>query len=147
MKKFTFSLDKVLSFKQQTLDIKKNELALLQMKLINFEKEIDALNNQFTATNRKMVEELQKGLNASDIVIYKTYFNTLNQKILKLIEQKQQLLETIAQKKNDIVSINSEISGLEKLRDKQLAEYQKNVQKSDELAMDEYVCQTRSAIV
>lgn len=147
MKKFAFSLDKVLAYKQQTLDIKKNELASLQMKLIDLEREIDALNNQFTATNRKMVEELQKGLNASDIVIYKTYFNTLNQKILKLIDQKKQFLDIIAQKKIDIVSINSEISGLEKLRDKQLAEYLKSVQKSEELAMDEYICQTRSAIV
>ncbi|MBW7573352.1 flagellar export protein FliJ [Caproiciproducens faecalis] len=143
MKKFTFSLEKVLSFKQQTLDVKKNELALLQMKLIEFEKEIDALNNQFAATNRKMVEELQKGLNAGDILIYKTYFNTLNQKILRLIDQRKQLLDMIVLKKADIVAVNSEISGLEKLRDKQLTEYLKQIQKSQELAMDEYVGQAR----
>ena len=145
MKKFVFSLEKVLSFKQQTLDIKKNELALLQMKLMDLEKEIDALNDQFTVTNRRMVEELQKGLNTSDMLIYKTYFNTLNQKILKLIDQKKQLLDIIAQKKTDIIAVNSEISGLEKLRDKQLTEYIKQVQKNEELAMDEYVGQTRGA--
>ena len=145
MKKFAFSLEKVLSFKQQTLDIKKNELALLQMKLMDLEKEIDALNDQFTVTNRRMVEELQKGLNTSDMLIYKTYFNTLNQKILKLIDQKKQLLDIIAQKKTDIIAVNSEISGLEKLRDKQLTEYIKQVQKNEELAMDEYVGQARGA--
>lgn len=145
MKKFAFSLEKVLSFKQQTLDIKKNELAMLQVKLMDLEKEIDALNDQFTVTNRRMVEELQKGLNTSDMLIYKTYFNTLNQKILKLIDQKKQLLDIIAQKKTDIIAANSEISGLEKLRDKQLTEYIKQVQKSEELAMDEYVGQTRGA--
>ena len=145
MKKFAFSLEKVLSFKQQTLDIKKNELALLQMKLMDLEKEIDALNDQFTATNRRMVEELQKGLNTSDMLIYKTYFNTLNQKILKLIDQKKQLLDIIAQKKTDIIAVNSEISGLEKLRDKQLTEYIKQVQKNEELAMDEYVGQAHGA--
>ncbi|WP_312693480.1 flagellar export protein FliJ [Caproiciproducens sp.] len=145
MKKFVFSLEKVLSFKQQTLDIKKNELALLQMKLMDLEKEIDALNDQFTVTNRRMVEELQKGLNTSDMLIYKTYFNTLNQKILKLIDQKKQLLDIIAQKKTDIIAVNSEISGLEKLRDKQLTEYIKQVQKNEELAMDEYVGQARGA--
>lgn len=145
MKKFVFSLEKVLSFKRQTLDIKKNELALLQMKLMDLEKEIDALNDQFTVTNRRMVEELQKGLNTSDMLIYKTYFNTLNQKILKLIDQKKQLLDIIAQKKTDIIAVNSEISGLEKLRDKQLTEYIKQVQKNEELAMDEYVGQTRGA--
>ncbi|TQI65445.1 flagellar export protein FliJ [Clostridium sp. KNHs216] len=136
MKKFAFSLEKVLGFKQQTLDVKKNELALLQMKLTELEKEIYALNDQFTATNRKMLEELQNGLSAGDMLIYKTYFNTLNQKILHLIDQK----------KADIVAVNSEISGLEKLRDKQLTEYLKQIQKSEELAMDEYVGQARGAV-
>ena len=74
------------------------------------------------------------------------YFNTLNQKIQKYIEDKRQLLEIIAQKKADIVLANSEISGLEKLRDKQLDQYLKNKQKSDELAMDEYVNQVRSSV-
>ncbi|MGX8702388.1 flagellar export protein FliJ [Caproiciproducens sp.] len=146
MKKFAFSLEKVLGFKQQTLDVKKNELALLQVKLTELEKEIYVLNDQFTATNRKMLEELQKGLSAGDMLIYKTYFNTLNQKILHLIDQKKQLLDIIAQKKADIVAVNSEISGLEKLRDKQLTEYLKQIQKSEELAMDEYVGQARGAV-
>lgn len=146
MKKFAFSLEKVLGFKQQTLDVKKNELALLQMKLTELEKEIYALNDQFTATNRKMLEELQNGLSAGDMLIYKMYFNTLNQKILHLIDQKKQLLDIIAQKKADIVAVNSEISGLEKLRDKQLTEYLKQIQKSEELAMDEYVGQARGAV-
>ncbi len=146
MKKFAFSLEKVLGFKQQTLDVKKNELSLLQMKLTELEKEIYALNDQFTATNRKMLEELQNGLSAGDMLIYKTYFNTLNQKILHLIDQKKQLLDIITQKKADIVAVNSEISGLEKLRDKQLTEYLKQIQKSEELAMDEYVGQARGAV-
>lgn len=146
MKKFVFSLEKVLNFKQQTLNVKLNELALFQMKLRELEKEIEDLNNKFADTNRKMVEELQTGLNSNDISIYKMYFNTLNQKIQKYIEDKRQLLEIIAQKRADIVLANSEISGLEKLRDKQLDEYLKSKQKSDELAMDEYVNQVRSTV-
>ncbi len=145
MKKFAFSLEKVLSFKQQTLNVKMNELALFQMKLKELEKEIDDLNNNFAVSNQKMVKELQTGLNSNDIAVYKMYFNTLNQKIQKLVEDKKQLSDIIAQKKADIIAVNSEISGLEKLRDKQLAEYLKIKQKSDELAMDEYVNQMRSS--
>ena len=84
-------------------------------------------------------------MNASDITIYKTYFNILNQKILKLVEDKSKLQEIIAQKKTEIIAINSDISGLEKLRDKQLAAYLEICRKSEELAIDEYVNQTRSA--
>lgn len=145
MKKFVFSLEKVLSFKQQTLNIQLNELTLLQMKLKELEKEIDDLNLVFAQTNQKMVEELKTGLPSNDYLIYKMYFNTLNQKIQKRIDDKNQLLEVIAQKKEDIVVVNSEISGFEKLRDKQLEEYLKKRQKSEELAMDEYVNQARGS--
>jgi flagellar FliJ protein len=146
MKKFTFSLEKVLRYKQQTLNIQLNELSLLQMKLKELEKEIDDMNRVFAETNRKMVEELKTGLASNDFLIYKTYFNTLNQKIQKLIDDKNQLLGVIAQKQADIVAVNSEISGFEKLRDKQLEEYLKSRQKMEELAMDEYVNQVRSSV-
>ena len=146
MKKFMFSLEKVLSFKEQTLNVKMNELGLFQMKLLEIEKEVNDLNEKFADTNKIMVEALQTGLNSNDIAVYKLYFNTLNQKIQKLIEDKNRLAEVIAQKKADIIAINSEISGLEKLREKQLAEYLKVVQKANELAMDEYVNQVRSSV-
>jgi len=146
MKKFMFSLEKVLSFKQQTLNVKMNELGLFQMKLLELEKEINDLDKKFADTNQVMVKSLQTGLNSNDLAVYKLYFNTLNQKIQKLIEDKNRLSDIIAQKKADIIAINSEISGLEKLREKQLAEYLKVVQKSNELAMDEYVNQMRSSV-
>ena len=144
MKRFVFSLEKVLDFKQQTLDIKKNELALLQMKLIEVEKQIEELNCKFSQSNAKMVEEMQQGLTPNDILIYKAYFTSINDKIKKLLSVKKQMAEVIAQKKQDILSINSEISGLEKLKDKQWTQYLKNRQKGEELAIDEFVSQARS---
>ncbi len=147
MKKFVFSLEKVLGFKQQTLDVKKNELSMFQMKLKELEKEIEDLNEKFSSTNRKMVEEMQKGITASDISIYKMYFDSLNQKIQKLIEDKRQLMDVISEKKAGIVQINSEISGLEKLKDKQLEMYLKDRQKTEELAIEEFISQGRSAAV
>ncbi len=145
MKKFVFSLEKVLDFKQQTLNVKKSELASFQQKLREMERQIEELNNRFVQSNRKMVEEMQTGLCANDIVVYKMYFDTLNRKIQKLLEDKKNLLKVIEQKKSDIVQMNSEISGFEKLRDKQLEQYLKTVRKGEELAIEEFVSQARSA--
>ncbi|WP_457941745.1 flagellar export protein FliJ [Caproiciproducens sp. LBM24188] len=143
MKKFIFSLEKVLGFKQQTLDVKKNELSAMQSKLHELEQEIDDLNRKFTLYNQQMVEAMKEGLSASDISVYKMYFNELNRKIKKLIEEKSTVLDLISHKKDEIVQVNSEISGFEKLRDKQFAEYMKQVQKSQELAIEEFVSQVR----
>jgi flagellar export protein FliJ len=141
MKKFVFSLEKVLNFKQQMLDVKKNELANLQMQLHEIEQKIEDLNHQFAANNQKMILEMQEGLTPKDIEIYKVYFNSVNQNIKKLTTQKLQILNLIEQKKQEIVEMNSEISGLEKLKEKQLNLYFNAVRKAEELAIEEFVSQ------
>lgn len=145
MKKFLFSLEKVLDFKQQTLDVKKNELAALQAQLREVENEIESLNQAFAASNQKMVEEMKTGLSALEIGNYKFYFDAINIRIKKCLDHKYRLEESIAEKKVGILEINSEISGLEKLKEKQLREYLKALQKHEELAIEEFVSQSRSA--
>jgi flagellar FliJ protein len=147
MKKFSFSLEKVLDFKQQTLDVKKNELSMLQMKLSELEKEIEDLNEKFSSSNRSMLDEMQNGITANDIAIYKMYLQSLNQKIEILTAERRKRMDVISQKKTDIVQINSEISGLEKLKEKQLDSYRKDRQKSEELAIEEFIGQGRSAAI
>ena len=147
MKKFVFSLEKVLDFKQQTLEVQKNELAVLQSKLQELEREIDDLNSKFAQSNHEMTEAMQKGISASDITIYKMYFDTLNRQIQKLLKDKLKISELITKKKADVVQTNSEISGFEKLRDKQLTEYLKSVQKSEEQAVEEFVSQARGVAI
>lgn len=141
MKKFTFSLERVLNFKRQALDVKKNELANLQMQLREIEQKIENLNNDFAVANQKMILEMRQGLTPKDIEIYKVYFNAINEKIKKLTSEKLELMKVIEQKKQGIVELNSEISGFERLRDKQLELYFKAVQKADELAIEEFVSQ------
>jgi flagellar export protein FliJ len=141
MKKFVFSLEKVLTFKQQILDVKKNELANLQMQLHEVEQKIEDLNNEFAANNQKMVLEMQEGLTPKDIEIYKVYFNSVNQNLKKLANQKMQLLNLMEQKKQEIIELNSEISGFERLKEKQLELYFKAARKAEELAIEEFVSQ------
>ncbi|HEX3037483.1 MAG TPA: flagellar FliJ family protein [Oscillospiraceae bacterium] len=141
MKKFVFSLEKVLSFKGQMLDVKKNELANLQMQLRQVEQKIENLNNEFALNNQKMVLEMQNGLTPKDIEIYKIYFNSVNQNLKKLAVEKMQLLNLIEQKKQEIIELNSEISGLERLKEKQLDLYFKATRKAEELAIEEFVSQ------
>lgn len=141
MKKFMFSLEKVLNFKKQILDVKKNELAILQMQMRELEQKIADLNNEFAANNQKMVLEMQKGLTPKDIEIYKVYFNSVNQNLKKLANEKVQLQNTIELKKQEIIGLNSEISGFERLKEKQLDLYFKAVRKADELAIEEFVSQ------
>lgn len=141
MKKFAFSLEKVLGFKQQTLEVQKNELAALQAQLREVETQIDRLNDEFAVSNQKMVEEMKTGLSVLEIGNYKFYFHAIDLKIKQCLESKYRLEALIAEKKAGILTINSEISGLEKLKEKQLQEYRKSVQKHEEQSMEEFVSQ------
>ena len=143
MKKFAFSLDKVLDFKEQTLENKNNEMAKLQSDLRELERKIDDCNFQFAQTNQKMVTALETGLSALDMASYKTYLQEINLNTKKLINQKFELVKFIDQKMAVILELKTDISGLEKLKDKKFSEYSKLIQKEQELALEEFVNKTR----
>lgn len=143
MKRFIFSLEKVLSFKQQTLDIKLNELTALKIKMQDIEKQIKELNEKFDAENAKMAEQMKTGITANTVLIYKTYLTGITDKTKKLQTAHNQMSEVVEQKEKDLIEIKSEISGLEKLKEKQWAQYCKEIQKLQEIAIEEFVNQVR----
>lgn len=144
MKKFCFSLEKVLDFKQQTWEVMKSELALLQHKRQVMDGQIEEMNTQFSAFNRQMQAEMQEGLSPRDIAVYQTYLGALNGRIQRLMSMRKQLSDVIDQKKQEILSVKSAISGLEKLREKQWEDYAHTAQKLQESAVEEFVGHARS---
>lgn len=143
MKKFVFSLQKVMGFKEQTLGLKKTELSQLQHQLIQLEKSIETIQHQYHETNENLVEHMKSGMLPGDISLTKVYLNQLDQQIQALEQNRHQLLEVIALKKREVLSVRTDISGLERLRDKQVEEYRKASQKEQELAIEEFVSHQR----
>lgn len=139
MKKFTFSLQKVLDYKQQILDLLKNELASLQAQHREIENKISDANREFQVTNLDLVSKLAGGVSSYDISIYKGYLNTINQRILALEAEKQKLSDTVAAKQQEIIHMNGDISGLEHLKDRQLHEYHSLERKEQEMLVEEFV--------
>lgn len=144
MKKFYFSLEKVLDFKLQTLDVLKNELASLQFQLHTMDLQIEKMNQEFSDLNLQLQTEMQEGLSLNDIAVYKIYLDTLNNKILKIKNLRKQLYERILKKEQEVLSAKSSISGLEKLKDKQWGEYIHAEQKEQETAIEEFVSHVRN---
>lgn len=141
MKKFVFKLAKVQSFKEQTLEVKKGEMLALQQRLSEIENRIKEFNNKYRETNEYLIERMKEGLSPGDVLSYKTFLTDLDVKIRRAVTEKRHVLELIELKRQEIVEINSEISGYERLRDKQYAEYQREAQKEQELAIEEFVSQ------
>lgn len=139
MKKFTFTLEKVLSVKNQLHEVKRNELMQLQLQLNNILDAIDDNQREFDKYNSDVNQIMQGGTNSSSIESYKNYFNFLNNREKQLKLEQQHAEHMIEDKQQEIIEIKTEISGLEKLKEKQLAGYNKALQKQQELEIEEFL--------
>lgn len=141
MKKFNFTLQKVLRFHEQELDVKKQELSALRESLRELDRKIQQSKRELLQLNQEMSRAMITGLNTRDLAVYKMYFRTMEQNIRQLEKQRTELRARAEEKQASVVQSNQEISGLEKLRDKQLMEYLAGCRKQQELEIEEFVAQ------
>lgn len=146
MKKFVFSLENILRYKRQLLDVLKSEMSNLQMDIKEIESQIQKLESEFGSLNQSLVSKLQDGLTAQNFAVYKKYMYEINEQIKLLGVKRENLLIQIVSKKQEIINMNSDISGLERLKDKQLQEYLKQSRKEQELSIEEFVSRARCPV-
>lgn len=144
MKKFKFSLDSVLSFKQQALDALRGEHAAILLEVREQEERLAAVRRQYREYNEEYCRRKTEGMTIADATMYQTGLRVLEMNI----EAETVLLEEIRKKeeakRNEVVEAKKETSSLEKLKDKKLDVYQKAAQKSEEVFIEEFVVSARS---
>jgi flagellar FliJ protein len=146
MKKFSFSLQKVLDYKQQILGLLKSELTRLQMQHREIEANINAANHEFENTDQGLIDRMNGGLVAPhQIAVYKGYLRVLNHKIEDLKQDERKMQEAIAAKQKEVVQMKSDISGLERLKDKQVTAYRTQERKEQETFLEEFVSHASAA--
>ena len=141
MKKFIFSLEKVLNVKQRMLEVKKGEIAQVNTKIKEIENEEERVKLEFHDYDTKMRLELERGTSPQNVMTYKVYFNSLIKKEKELAKEKEVQKEILKQKREELILLNSEILGIEKLEEKQRAEYEKEARKTQERNIEEYINQ------
>lgn len=146
MKKFVFTLEKVLNVKEQLHEVKRNELMQLQIRLNEILEALEENRRQFDKYNTDMNVIIQSGTTSNNIESYKRYFVVLNNEEKRLQNEQIKSEKAIYDKQQEILEIKTEISGLEKLREKQLADYNKALQKEQEREIEEFLNEKISGI-
>ena len=144
MKKFVFTLENVLRFKTESLDMLKNEMVQIQMQIRKLEGEIARLRREFSDLNLKLAVQMRAGLETRDVAVYKGYFAELDRCERKLEARRAAAQRAAAAKQEEIVRMKSDISGLEKLREGQLKEYEAQDRKEQEQMVEEFVSHQKS---
>lgn len=139
MKKFFFSLGTVLTYKEQILENLKGEHARILVKVKECEMEIEALEKEHRDCCAEFDRNKFNGMKISDMHTYEHYLEALGLKIRDKQEQLEVWKQREEEKRNEVVEAKKETSSIEKLKEKKQMEYNKAVQKEEELLIEEFV--------
>ncbi|MBD5112516.1 MAG: flagellar export protein FliJ [Ruminococcaceae bacterium] len=139
MKKFQFSLQKLMDFRQQELDRQKNILSALQAEKRQIEESRELLVVKVTEQSEQLDRVYRLGSTASDIAMRKRYIVTLQQEIHAREQQAIEKQREIEEQLSVVVEATKEVKTLEKLEEKQLEEYKNAANKENELFIEEFV--------
>lgn len=139
MKKFAFKLESVMNFKNQNLENKKAEHAQAIAKVNAQNDRINFMLQKFSDVNEDFNLKKTTGISVREALEYSGYLYKLEVEIQnerKILAQLQKIEE---EKRSEVVKMKIETSTLEKLKEKNLAQYQKEAQKKEELFIEEFV--------
>jgi flagellar FliJ protein len=139
MKKFTFQLETVMDYKNQKLESKRNEHGQAIAKVNKQKEKIAEIIKKYSDVNSEFNEKKQHGITIVEAMEYSVFLQKLDSQLkqeevilgeLKKIEEK---------KRSEVVEVKIETSTLEKLKEKKYEQYKKDVQKSEELFIEEFI--------
>lgn len=143
MKKFRFSLETVLHYREQMLDAVKAEHASALLKVREQEDVIDELVKQFQDVNNEYRERKMNGMTIADAMSFDIMLRAQERKIeyennvlTKLKHDEEVKREKVHQAKTDKATI-------EKIKETKYKQYKEAIQKSEEQFIDEFVSTKR----
>lgn len=143
MKKFRFSLETVMEYKQQILDSLQTEHGAILAKA----RRQEALIEELEAAYRHLAQEFNRrkleGISILDAMKYEQYLRSSERQLEEAYQHLAELQKQEEAKRDEVVEAKKETSSIEKLREKKLESYNKAMQKSEEAMIDELVSTKR----
>ena len=144
MKKFKFSLDTVLSYKQQVLGVLQGEYAEAMAQVHAQEALLEKLWRQYRDCNEDYRDQAMEGMPITDALMYQSALRAAEQEIQMETKRLEELQAEAEKRREKMVEAKKETSSIEKLREKKLDAYHKEEAKNEELFIEEFVSSTRA---
>lgn len=143
MKKFRFSLETVLDYKQQVLDALQAEHGAILAQVRAQEELLERLEANYYELDQEFTQRKMEGISILDAMQYEQYLRAMEREIQEAVLELEKLRQEEEAKRAQVVAAKQDTSSLEKLREKKLDLYNKAVQKSEENLIDEFVTTKR----
>ncbi|MEY8402910.1 flagellar export protein FliJ [Oscillospiraceae bacterium 44-34] len=144
MKRFRFSLETVLDYKQQALDALRAEHGAVLVRVRAQEKVIEGLEEEYRQADGDFTRRKLEGINILDALNYEQYLRSLERKLREEYQKLESLRRIEEQKRTQVVEARKETATIEKLREHKLEDYRKAEQKAEEQRIEEFVSTTRA---
>lgn len=144
MKKFRFSLETVLEYKQQVLDALRAEHGAILAQVRAQEDVVEGLEREHQQVNEEFSRRKLEGITILEALNYEQYLRALEREIGEERRKLEALRRREEQKRSQVVEARKETATLEKLKEHKLDDYHKAEQKAEEQRIEEFVSTTRA---
>lgn len=139
MKKFQFTLQKLMDFRQQELDRQKNTLSALQAELQRIYQEKEELIRRVEESSQDLEIICRQGAQVFEVSVRKRYIVSLQQEIHAHDASAAMKQQEINKQLGVVVEATKDVRTLEKLEEKQLEDYRAAANKENEQFIEEFV--------
>ncbi len=144
MKKFRFSLETVLDYKNHALDALRAEHGAILAQIRAQEQVIDNLETEHREADADFTRRKMEGINVLDAMSYEQYLRCLERKLQEEYRKLDRLRKREEDKRAQVVEARKETATIEKLKEHKLEDYRKAEQKDEEQRIEEFVSTTRA---
>ena len=142
MKKFKYRLDTVLDYKTQVLDNLKTEHAVIIQNVNRKQQQISGLKQELVSYQSGFDQIKQEGASIENYRLFDMCIGRMEQ----IIDDEKERLKILKKQENEtkqeVIAAKVDTSKFEKLKDRQIQDYQKAVMKADEAFIEEFVSNT-----
>ena len=139
MKKFNFTLQKMREYKKQILEGEKGYLMSLYSEYNQLKQRYDDLNTEMRDVCLPASADMKKGISVREIQVYEIKKSSIRREQTQLRIQMNVMESSIEKQRRIVVRMSQEVSGLDKLEEKQRAEYNYLVNKENEQVIEEFL--------
>ena len=144
MKKFSFSLETVLDYKNQVLDTLRIEHGAILAQIREQEKVIEDLEAEHRQADADFTQRKLEGINVLDAMSFEAFLRSLERKLQEEYRKLERLRKREEEKRAQVVEARKETATIEKLKEHKLEDYRKAEQKDEEKMIEEFVSATRA---
>lgn len=147
MKRFSFSLQRMLDYTMQVLDIERASLADMNAVLRGFQNELEQMKAEYVRRAAEYERIKIEGTTPLDMRMHINYLRKLDEDIHDKTVQIEMQQKVVDKQTDKVRGVKIEISTMEKLREHKLEEYNYLDNKEQELFIEEFVSNKKATAV